>query len=87
MLNTHYFARATTGRMTFTASGVQSSSGWHTLLSLYLFSLALACSVCNTTRSRRKLYCVDSVCYTVQCGLTYHYVKRTTPSVVSHVRA
>ena len=39
-------------------------------------AFALACSRCNTTRSESRL---TTVWYTVQCGLTYHYVKRTTP--------
>lgn len=39
-------------------------------------AFALACSMCNTPRNESRL---TTVWYTVQCGLTYHYVKRTTP--------
>ena len=41
-------------------------------------TFALACSMCNTTCSESRL---TTVWYTVQCGVTYHYVKRTTPYV------
>ena len=34
--------------------------------------------MCNTTCSESRL---TTVWYTVQCGVTYHYVKRTTPYV------
>ena len=42
------------------------------------FALALACSAGNTQHATGNTP-KQPMCCTVQCGLTYHYVKRTTP--------